>query len=142
LRHCRQIAQKAPYRRPDRGARPQLRQSVDPGEAQLGTLDHLDRWTAPDLRLDQQPSDAQRAKRRRDGQSIRRAEAYEHSRSLLIARTHSRALTAGRFLVKRLVYICDWLPPDFGAVGQYSEIFAREWARDGWAVILVGLTSG
>jgi hypothetical protein len=43
---------------------------------------------------------------------------------------------------KRLVYICDWLPPDFGAVGQYGVQFAREWARKGWAVTLVGLTSG
>jgi hypothetical protein len=42
---------------------------------------------------------------------------------------------------KRLVYICDWLPPDFGAVGQYAVYFAREWARNGWAVTLVGLTS-
>src|SRR5262249_32384738 len=43
---------------------------------------------------------------------------------------------------KRLVYICDWLPADFGAVGQYAVLFAREWARDGWDVTLVGLTSG
>ena len=43
---------------------------------------------------------------------------------------------------KRLVYICDWLPPDFGAVGQYAVLDAREWASDGWAVTLVGLTSG
>jgi hypothetical protein len=43
---------------------------------------------------------------------------------------------------KRLVYICDWLPPDFGAVGQYAVLFAREWAREGWDVTLVGLTSG
>jgi hypothetical protein len=43
---------------------------------------------------------------------------------------------------KRLVYICDWLPPDFGAVGQYGVLFAREWAEKGWAVTLVGLTSG
>ena len=43
---------------------------------------------------------------------------------------------------KRLVYICDWLPPDFGAVGQYAVLLAREWARDGWDVTLVGLTSG
>jgi hypothetical protein len=42
----------------------------------------------------------------------------------------------------RLVYICDWLPPDFGAVGQYAILGAREWAREGWAVTLVGLTSG
>lgn len=43
---------------------------------------------------------------------------------------------------KRLVYICDWLPPDFGAVGQYAVLFARQWANDGWDVTLVGLTSG
>ncbi len=43
---------------------------------------------------------------------------------------------------RRLVYICDWLPPDFGAVGQYAMLFAREWANQGWAVTLVGLTSG
>jgi hypothetical protein len=33
------------------------------------------------------------------------------------------------------------LPPDFGAVGQYAMLFAREWANVGWAVTLVGLTS-
>ena len=44
-------------------------------------------------------------------------------------------------MTKRLVYICDWLPPDFGAVGQYAVLFARQWANDGWAVTLVGLTS-
>jgi hypothetical protein len=43
---------------------------------------------------------------------------------------------------KRLVYICDWLPPDFGAVGQYAMLEAREWANRGFAVTLVGLTSG
>ena len=43
---------------------------------------------------------------------------------------------------KRLVYICDWLPPDFGAVGQYAVLFARQWAREGWDVTLVGLTIG
>jgi Glycosyl transferase 4-like domain len=45
-------------------------------------------------------------------------------------------------MTKRLAYICDWLPPDFGAVGQYAMLFARQWAREGWAVTLVGLTSG
>jgi hypothetical protein len=45
-------------------------------------------------------------------------------------------------MTKRLVYICDWLPPDFGAVGQYAVLFARQWASNGWAVTLVGLTSG
>jgi hypothetical protein len=40
------------------------------------------------------------------------------------------------------VYICDWLPPDFGAVGQYSLIFAREMASGGRRVVLAGLSSG
>jgi hypothetical protein len=43
---------------------------------------------------------------------------------------------------KRLVYICDWLPPDFGAVGQYAVLEAQQWAERGFAVTLVGLTSG
>jgi hypothetical protein len=43
---------------------------------------------------------------------------------------------------KRLVYLCDWLPPDFGAVGQYAVLFARQRANEGWSVTLVGLTSG
>jgi hypothetical protein len=45
-------------------------------------------------------------------------------------------------VTKRLVYICDWLPPDFGAVGQYAMLFARQWANEGWAVTLVGFASG
>jgi hypothetical protein len=45
-------------------------------------------------------------------------------------------------MTKRLVFICDWLPPDFGAVGQYAMLDARARAHDGWAVTLVGLTSG
>ena len=32
-------------------------------------------------------------------------------------------------MTKRLVYICDWLPPDFGAVGQYAVLSARDWAK-------------
>jgi hypothetical protein len=43
---------------------------------------------------------------------------------------------------RRLVYICDWLPPDFGAVGQYAMLSACDLANKGWAVTLVGLTSG
>jgi hypothetical protein len=39
------------------------------------------------------------------------------------------------------LYICDWLPPDFGAVGQYSLIFARELAAQGKGVVLAGLSS-
>ena len=40
-----------------------------------------------------------------------------------------------------LVYICDWLPPDFGAVGQYALQFARDEARRGKHVALYGLSS-
>jgi hypothetical protein len=39
------------------------------------------------------------------------------------------------------VYICDWLPPDFGAVGQYSLLFARQLAVSGERVVLIGLAS-
>jgi hypothetical protein len=48
---------------------------------------------------------------------------------------------AGRNRPARLVYICDWLPPDYGAVGQYSLLFARERAAQGMDVVLGGLTS-
>ncbi len=40
-----------------------------------------------------------------------------------------------------LVYICDWLPPDFGAVGQYCLGFARDSAKDGQKIVLIGLSS-
>ena len=43
--------------------------------------------------------------------------------------------------MKSLVYLCDWLPPDFGAVGQYSLLFARERAAAGEDVVLAGLSS-
>src|SRR5438552_3285149 len=41
-----------------------------------------------------------------------------------------------------LFYLVDWLPPDFGAVGQYGLTFAHELAQNGRHVCLVGLTSG
>ncbi|HVR08268.1 MAG TPA: glycosyltransferase [Thermoanaerobaculia bacterium] len=41
----------------------------------------------------------------------------------------------------RLLYLCDWLPPDFGAVGQYSLLFARQRAAAGEDVVLAGLSS-
>ena len=41
----------------------------------------------------------------------------------------------------RLLSICDWLPPDFGAVGQYALIAARAEAARGREVTLVGLSS-
>ncbi|MBJ3775686.1 glycosyltransferase family protein [Acuticoccus mangrovi] len=40
-----------------------------------------------------------------------------------------------------VVSICDWLPPDFGAVGQYAVLAAREEAAAGANVVLVGLSS-
>jgi hypothetical protein len=41
-----------------------------------------------------------------------------------------------------LVFLCDWLPPEFGAVGQYALQYARERASGGEDVVLYGLTSG
>jgi hypothetical protein len=43
--------------------------------------------------------------------------------------------------VHKLVYLCDWLPPDFGAVGQYSLLFAHQRAAAGADVVLAGLSS-
>ncbi len=42
---------------------------------------------------------------------------------------------------KRLVIIADWLPPDFGAVGQYMQMRAEALAEKGHDVTLVGLAS-
>jgi Glycosyl transferase 4-like domain len=42
----------------------------------------------------------------------------------------------------QLFYVVDWLPPDFGAVGQYGAIFARAIAAAGRDVRLIGLTTG
>ncbi|HVZ52620.1 MAG TPA: glycosyltransferase [Pseudolabrys sp.] len=39
-----------------------------------------------------------------------------------------------------LFYIVDWLPPDFGAVGQYATVAARKLAQSGRDVELIGLT--
>lgn len=38
-----------------------------------------------------------------------------------------------------LFYLADWLPPDFGAVGQYALIAARRLAAEGRHVHLIGL---
>ncbi len=43
---------------------------------------------------------------------------------------------------RRIVIIADWLPPDFGAVGQYMQMRARALAERGHEVTLVGLASG
>lgn len=42
---------------------------------------------------------------------------------------------------RRIVIIADWLPPDFGAVGQYMQMRARAFAERGHEVTLVGLSS-
>ena len=39
-------------------------------------------------------------------------------------------------------YIADWLPPDFGAVGQYALLTSQEDAAAGRKICLIGLTSG
>lgn len=43
---------------------------------------------------------------------------------------------------ERLLYIVDWLPPDFGAIGQYALQHSVERAESGWHVVLAGLTTG
>jgi hypothetical protein len=42
---------------------------------------------------------------------------------------------------RHVVIITDWLPPDFGAVGQYMQMRARHFAESGHAVTLAGLSS-
>jgi hypothetical protein len=42
---------------------------------------------------------------------------------------------------RRIVIIADWLPPDFGAVGQYMQMRAHVLAEQGHEVTLIGLAS-
>ena len=42
---------------------------------------------------------------------------------------------------RRILYICDWLPPDFGAVGQYALLASRHLTEEGADVVLGGLSS-
>ena len=39
------------------------------------------------------------------------------------------------------VYLVDWLPPDFGATGQYIKGFANKDAESGLNTALIGLSS-
>ena len=39
-----------------------------------------------------------------------------------------------------IFYVVDWLPPDFGAVGQYALMHAQQKAAEGRQVHLIGLT--
>jgi hypothetical protein len=41
-----------------------------------------------------------------------------------------------------IFYVVDWLPPDFGAVGQYALIHSQQTAAKGREVYLIGLTRG
>ena len=43
---------------------------------------------------------------------------------------------------RRIVIIADWLPPAFGAVGQYMQMRAETLAEQGHEVTLVGLAAG
>lgn len=51
------------------------------------------------------------------------------------------SLRPGSTRDQRLLYLCDWLPPDYGAVGQYSALLARQLAEEGRDVTLAGLSS-
>jgi hypothetical protein len=50
--------------------------------------------------------------------------------------------TTERSVGQRIVLICDWLPPDFGAVGQYTIQRAEQLASDGQNVTVIGFSSG
>jgi len=41
----------------------------------------------------------------------------------------------------KIVFLCDWLPPDFGAVGQYAVSFCESLAMEGHQVTLIGFNS-
>lgn len=42
---------------------------------------------------------------------------------------------------QRIVLLCDWLPPDFGAVGQYTLLRGTELAAAGHQVTVVGFSA-
>lgn len=42
---------------------------------------------------------------------------------------------------QKIVLICDWLPPDFGAVGQYTLQRGEQLAREGHQVTVIGFSS-
>src|ERR1700736_1938487 len=75
--------------------------------------------------------------------------AFSERTELLPTLSHRQALSTGlsdgpssSIDKTMLYYVVDWLPPDFGAVGQYGLIFARDYAENGRDVCLIGLTSG
>ncbi len=49
--------------------------------------------------------------------------------------------TTERSAGQKIVLICDWLPPDFGAVGQYTLQRGEQLAREGHHVTVVGFSS-
>lgn len=59
----------------------------------------------------------------------------------MTSREQSRDFFDGTLFGSSVVYLCDWLPPDFGAVGQYALLRAEALARGGRAVALYGLSS-
>ncbi len=42
---------------------------------------------------------------------------------------------------QRIALLCDWLPPDFGAVGQYTLQRGEQLAREGHVVTVIGFAS-
>ena len=49
--------------------------------------------------------------------------------------------TTARPAGQKIVLICDWLPPDFGAVGQYTLQRGEQLAREGHHVTVIGFSS-
>src|SRR5690606_15071278 len=98
------------------------------------------------------PDRGLRALRRRRGRDLprqplpalrRRAEPERPAAPRPAGRQHPRdsGRRARRMSGRRLVYLCDWLPPEFGAVGQYALAEAQARAAGGERVTLVGLAT-
>jgi hypothetical protein len=83
--------------------------------------------------------------RRVDHHNSRTSKVERQLPSDLGRRNSARRLSNSDFSTangNQLFYVVDWLPPDFGAVGQYALILAREMVQSGRKVSLIGLTSG
>ena len=69
----------------------------------------------------------------------RQVRATTERHNLIPTRLTSRAVSVRP--EPTLFYVVDWLPPDFGAIGQYADQYATELAQAGRRVCLIGLTS-
>ena len=63
---------------------------------------------------------------------------------MMVAEASDRETARGQGAHVRIVYICDWLPPDYGAVGQAASCLRTSWRKPAttscWADCRVRLT--